>query len=89
MMATRGCITSPQHVEALNNIDLEFSSKCKKEKEILDAWKAYLDMLSEDLSKDSVRMECEKLFVALLYCMAEFLDYELDKTYIKKKFILS
>jgi len=41
LMATRGRILDPRHVEALNMIDLEFDGK----KLVTDAWKAYLDHL--------------------------------------------
>lgn len=41
LMATRGKTLDPDHVEALNMIDLEFDG----EKSVTDAWKAYLDHL--------------------------------------------
>lgn len=41
LMATRGRALDPRHVEALNMIDLEFDG----EKQVTDAWKAYLDHL--------------------------------------------
>jgi hypothetical protein len=47
LMATRASTLSPHHVEALNRIDLEFSPKNKKEKPVLEAWKAYLDLLGD------------------------------------------
>ena len=47
LMSTRAYIVSVQHVEALNRIDLEFSSKIKKEKQVVNAWKLYLDVLNE------------------------------------------
>jgi len=42
LMATRGRIIDPRHVEALNMIDLEFVG----EKAVTDSWKAYLDHLT-------------------------------------------
>lgn len=46
LMSTRSYILSWVHVEALNRIDLEFSAGHKKEKPVIEAWKAYLDFLS-------------------------------------------
>ena len=34
-------------VETLNRIDLEFSTTNRKEKEVIEAWKAYLDLLGD------------------------------------------
>ncbi|MBI2252613.1 MAG: hypothetical protein HYU63_07770 [Armatimonadetes bacterium] len=61
LMATRGALISNEHVSALNMIDLEFSDKNKKEREVKESWKGYLNQLAsspaypkkndEDLSK--------------------------------------
>lgn len=45
LMATRLTTMYPQHVEALNRIDLEFYGRSKKLKGIQEAWKVYLDHL--------------------------------------------
>ena len=84
LMATRAYAISPQHVEALNRIDLEFSTKHKKERSVVYAWKQYLDLLGDkDLSRDQWNTKRIDLLVDLLHCMAEVLDYEFDKTHIK------
>lgn len=44
LMATRAYSVSPQHVEALNRIDLEFLNKNKKERNVVYSWKRYLDL---------------------------------------------
>lgn len=51
-MATRGAKVSPDHVEALNMIDIEFygrrsGRRSRAEKSVVDAWKIYLDWLSK------------------------------------------
>jgi hypothetical protein len=46
LMATHGYITSWDHVVALNRIDLEFDRNNKREKPVIEAWKAYLDHLN-------------------------------------------
>lgn len=42
LMATRATTVSPDHVTALNMIDMEFSKDKKKEKPIVEAWKTLL-----------------------------------------------
>lgn len=84
LMATRGTALSPAHVEALNLIDLEFSSKNKKEREVIYAWKAYLDHLgSQVVTGEQWGIRRVDLQVALLHKMADVLGYEFDKTHIK------
>lgn len=84
LMATRSSILSPHHVEALNRIDLEFDSKSKKEKEVIDAWKAYLDLLGyTQIARDQWTIRRIEHLVELLHKMAQVLDYEFDKTHIK------
>jgi hypothetical protein len=84
LMATRAIPLSPQHVEALNKIDLEFNPKIKKEKEVIDAWKAYLDLLnSTTMPVEQWSLKRVDFLVDLLHKMAQVLDYEFDKTTIK------
>jgi hypothetical protein len=84
LMATRAYSISPQHVEALNRIDLEFSSKHKKERAVVHAWKEYLDLLgTKNLSNEQWVTKRIDLLVELLHSMAQVLDYEFDKTHIK------
>ena len=84
LMATRASTLSPHHVEALNRIDLEFDSRNKKEKEVIDAWKAYLDLLGDTkISQEQWSVRRVDLLVELLHRMAQVLDYEFDKTHIK------
>lgn len=84
LMATRAYTVSWTHVEALNRIDLEFDKRKKKERAVLDAWKAYLDLLSNDkLPFDQWNVRRVDLLVELLHSMAIVLDYDFDKTQIK------
>lgn len=46
LMVTRATILSPRHVEALNAIPVEFSSKISAEKKVIDAWQYYLNHLN-------------------------------------------
>jgi len=84
LMATRAYIISPQHVEALNRIDLEFSNKHKKERKVVYAWKEYLDLLTDkQIPRDQWATKRLDHLVDLLHEMASVLSYEFDKTHIK------
>ncbi len=80
LMATRGARLSPQHVQALNSIDVVFYSRSPKDKLVRNAWREYLDSLS---GADTSRRET--LFVSLLEKMAESLGYEFDRTSLKNQ----
>jgi len=100
LMATRGKILDPRHVEALNMIDLEFEG----EKAVTDAWKAYLDHLinmpkyptTEDKKDEAADKtlydaemstwgnERENCLAGLLVTMGQSLEYNFDKTHIKR-----
>ncbi|MFT6910280.1 MAG: hypothetical protein ACJAS1_007008 [Oleiphilaceae bacterium] len=84
LMATRAYSISPQHVEALNRIDLEFSNVHKKEREVVYAWKEYLDLLAnKEMPREQWATKRIDLLVDLLHKMASVLSYEFDKTHIK------
>ena len=84
LMATRAYTVSWDHVVALNRIDLEFDSKKVKERAVIDAWKAYLDLLGEKtLTPEQWGVKRVDLLVELLHTMAKVLDYDFDKTHIK------
>ncbi|MDP1933471.1 MAG: hypothetical protein Q8K47_01130, partial [Nitrosomonas sp.] len=83
-MATRSYAVSWDHVGALNRIDLEFDKDDKKEKAVIEAWKAYLDLLRDgSISSEQWNIKRIDLFVELLHKMAQVLDYDFDKTHIK------
>lgn len=84
LMATRAYTVSWSHVEALNRIDLEFDSKKPKERKVIDAWKACLDLLGDRaIPSNEWGVRRIDLLVALLYEMAKVLKYDFDKTHIK------
>src|SRR5258708_1933587 len=73
LMATRAARVSPEHVQALNMIDLEFYRGGVKHRRVRDAWKAYLDHLNRRYDKDNVAawgLKREELFIDLLFEMA-------------------
>jgi hypothetical protein len=79
---------SPDHVRALNSIDVEFYGKDKKSKAVVEAWKVYLDHLHDtNYAKTSLEdwdRKAKDLLVDLLYKMGIYLDYEFDTPSIKK-----
>jgi len=84
LMATRAYTLSPQHVEALNRIDLEFFLKNTNEKQIVEKWREYLDLLgNKNLSPEQWNVKRVDLLVDLLYYMGKPLGYDFDKTQIK------
>jgi len=98
LMATRAARTSPDHVQALNMIDLAFYGPkvgrsfrhSEKDQEVLDAWKEYIDSLGENVSvlTDDARNRRwerrDELFFDLLEIMATALRYRFDRVILKK-----
>lgn len=84
LMATRAYTISWDHVVALNRIDLEFDKDNKKEKAVIEAWKAYLDLLGDkNIPPEQWGVKRIDLLVELLHKMAQVLNYDFDKTHIK------
>ena len=84
LMATRAYTISWDHVMTLNRIDLEFDKNNKKEKAVIEAWKAYLDILGDkSITGEQWAVKRVDLLVELLHKMAVVLDYDFDRTHIK------
>jgi hypothetical protein len=84
LMSTRQYATNWEHVMTLNRIDLEFSAKHVKEKNVVDAWKAYLDLLNDkSYALEQWGTRRADLLIDLLHKMSIVLDYDFDKTHIK------
>ena len=84
LMSTRQYTTNWDHVMTLNRIDLEFSSKKAKGKSVVEAWKAYLDLLNDNsMVPEQWGTKRLDLLVDLLHKMSIVLDYDFDKTHIK------
>jgi hypothetical protein len=89
LMATRATGLSPDHVQALNLIDLEFQGE--RFKKIRKAWKSYLDHLGDypkgddDQARLPVWNEKKADFLAdLLMEMGKPLGYDFDAVHVKK-----
>lgn len=84
LMSTRAYVVSWDHVMTLNRIDLEFDKDNKKEKAVIEAWKAYFDLLCDkNIPPEQWGIKRTDLLVELLYKMAQVLNYDFDKTHIK------
>lgn len=85
LMSTRASALAPSHVEALNLIDIEFDSKNRKEKAVLEAWKLYHAHLNDQSYEDTEAWmkRTELLLVDLLHAMSLCLGYPFDKAHIK------
>ena len=95
LMATRASRVSPEHVRALNMIDLvfygersvSFHRRTRKEQRILDAWKEYLDHLHNRLSDDQIQLwlaQGDELFTNLLYAISQDIGYKFDRVQLKR-----
>ncbi len=86
LMTTRASGLDPEHVRALNMIDVEFHGSDKKTKAVVNAWKAYLDHLNtkREATPDLWDKTKEDLLVTLLSEMARHLGYDFDSTHIRR-----
>ena len=96
LMATRATRLAPDHVTALNMIDMDFSEKRKKEKPVVRAWRVLLDQFgkypnSKDYQNQSEYLsvfltastKADEYFVDLLFEMSKCLGYDFEKIHIR------
>lgn len=87
LMSFRATALSPQFVQALNLIDVEFDSKNEKEKAVRTAWKVLLDHFG-DLAKpplpENSNEKTATLTTNLLIAMGKSLGYDFDEVEVKK-----
>ncbi|MDN7544776.1 DUF6680 family protein [Burkholderia cenocepacia] len=97
LMATRANRVDPEHVRALNLIDLVFygrqnrgrATRSKAEQAVIDAWHEYHDHLNTEIPEDAAAGAAffasrEELFVNLLAAMAAERRYLFDRVRLKK-----
>jgi hypothetical protein len=87
LMSFRATALSPNFVQALNLIEVEFDSKNEREKAVLIAWKVLLDHFGE-LGKTPLPPNADEktatLTTNLLLAMGKCLGYDFDEVQIKK-----
>lgn len=94
LMSTRGIPLSPNHVQALNMIDIEFHGRRKKNEKVIATWRLYLDHLSDcpkETKKSDYRTKLDAwtkksadVFNDMLFEMAAALGYKFDKVLLKR-----
>jgi len=90
LMATRGRTLTPEHVQALNMIDLEFTEI--SDKMVINKWKEYHDHLNSyprdgDNQKERAviwTQKTEELLAVLLVSMGASLGFEFDSVQIRR-----
>jgi hypothetical protein len=84
LMATRAASLSGQHVEALNAIPIEFYGRKRNFTEVVNAWRSYLDHLSNG-SPENWGQRRQDLFIELLWKLAVALGYEFSKVQLQRE----
>jgi hypothetical protein len=85
LMSTRASGLAPDHVQALNMIDVEFYGRGKTTRDVLEAWKAYLDHLNGNvLTGHAWATRRDDLLFDLLQKMGAYLGYHFDKTELRR-----
>lgn len=97
LMATRAARLSPEHVQALNMIDivfygesiLGFRKRSKEEQAVLDSWKEYHDNLSEGSNMSEPQQQAhyskrDELFLNLVHAMSQDVGYSFDRVQLKR-----
>jgi len=87
LMSFRATPLSPQFVQALNLIDVEFDNKNEGEKGVRTAWKVLLDHFGELAAPNlppNINEKTATLTTNLLIAMGKCLGYDFDEIQIKK-----
>ena len=95
LMATRVSRLAPEHVRALNMIDLVFygervlgiQRRTAKEQRVLDAWKEYHDHLNTKADEGQLTLwgaQGDELFTNLLFAVSQELAFKFDRVQLKR-----
>jgi hypothetical protein len=80
LMATRGAMLSPGHVEALNAVPVEFYGTKGKLKAINEKWKEYLDHHAPGMVPSEAWLQKRQdLFIDLLHLVSQSLEYDFSR----------
>jgi hypothetical protein len=86
-MLTRATDMSPQHIEALNGVEVEFYAKDGPDKKVLDCWHIYINHVNspqkEGAAAERWTEKRRDLLVDLIYAMGQNLGFDIDKPTIK------
>jgi hypothetical protein len=95
LMATRATRLAPDHVNALNRIDIDFGGHARrqtaKEREVINRWRLYADQLNVALPDNPTEAQLDAwlqrgddLFIELLFAMSEALGYSFDRVQLRR-----
>lgn len=86
LMATRATRLSPQHVEALNAVPVEYYGTGRKLKGVVDAWHTYIDLLDNKngLEGQVLALARQNAFFDMLHNMSSFLGYSFNRSQLEK-----
>lgn len=97
LMATRAARLSPEHVQALNMIDIVFYGRTvfgihrrsRRERAVLDAWKEYHDNLGEGSDWPEAQQQAhyakrDELFLNLLHAISQDVGFSFDRVQLKR-----
>jgi hypothetical protein len=84
LMSNRVTRLSPNYVQALNLIDVEFTGSNDKEKAVREAWKELLDLFQNYKTTPNALEKSDELNAALLSVMGKSLGYDFGKVYLRK-----
>jgi len=84
LMATRSSNLLYAHIEALNQVELEFDPAKPQEKKIIDYWRIYIAHLNnKNYPRDSWDARRHELLIDLLFEISVLLGYPHDKSQIQ------
>jgi len=97
LMATRAARLSPEHVQAINMIDLVFYGgftfgihrRTRKEQAILNAWREYHDNLCNGAELTETQQQAHfaqrnELFLNMLYAISQDVGFTFDRVQLKR-----
>jgi hypothetical protein len=84
LMSYRRTPLSPNFVQALNLIDVEFTESNEQQKAVRDAWKELFDLFSNYRTTPNAEDKAFDLISVLLKAMGRCLGYDFDKVYLKR-----
>jgi hypothetical protein len=84
LMSNRATRLSSVYVQALNQIDVEFTADNANEKAVRDAWKELLDVYGSYNSLPNPSDKVTDQTAIMLAAMGRSLGYDFDKVYLKK-----
>jgi hypothetical protein len=87
LMATRATRLAPSHVEALNATPIEFYGKSNALKQIMEAWRLYMEYLNRvvEMPGNAWAMRRDELYADLLQKMGAYLGFSFDKVQLQRE----